>query len=185
MRTNGSQSGHIQVDKQTIETALDDEGGSRRRRQQQQQEVDLNEENDKKKATASSSVLLLRNGNGGNGLQQQSSPDLLDILDNFLITTSNPDETAASNAISQVSHAQMDNSTNISTRLVLSIPKKLKMRQKVSFNISSEASYVYILSEHKFIENAKENGQLKFAVKNYYQTFQSYLDKNWWNMPKF
>ena len=119
MRTNGSQSGHIQVDKQTIETALDDEGGSRRRRQQQQQEVDLNEENDKKKATASSSVLLLRNGNGGNGLQQQSSPDLLDILDNFLITTSNPDETAASNAISQVSHAQMDNSTNISARLVL------------------------------------------------------------------
>ena len=186
MRTNGSQSGHIQVDKQTIETALDDEGGSRRRRQQQQQEVDLNEENDKKKATASSSVLLLRNGNGGNGLQQQqSSPDLLDILDNFLITTSNPDETAASNAISQVSHAQMDNSTNISTRLVLSIPKNLKMRQKVSFNISSDARYVYILSEHKFIENAKENGQLKVAVKNYYQPFQFYLDKNWWNMPKF
>ena len=123
MRTNGSQSGHIQVDKQTIETALDDEGGSRRRRQQQQQqEVDLNEENDKKKATASSSVLLLRNGNGGNGLQQQqqSSPDLLDILDNFLITTSNPDETAASNAINQVSHTQMDNSTNISARLALS-----------------------------------------------------------------
>ena len=120
MRTNGSQSGHIQVDKQTIETALDDEGGSRRRRQQQ--EVDLNEENDKKKATASSSVLLLRNGNGGNGLQQQqqSSPDLLDILDNFLITTSNPDETAASNAINQVSHTQMDNSTNISARLALS-----------------------------------------------------------------
>ena len=52
------------------------------------------------------------------------------------------------------------------------------MSQKVSFNISSEASYVYILSEHKFIENAKENGQLKVAVKNYYQTFQSYLDKN-------
>ena len=165
MRTNGSQSGHIQVDKQTIETALDDEGGSRRRRQQQQQEVDLNEENDKKKATASSSVLLLRNGNGGNGLQQQqqqSSPDLLDILDNFLITTSNPDETAASNAISQVSHAQMDNSTNISTRLVLSIPKNLKMRQKVSFNISSEASYVYIsglrsnsVTRQKKVENAK------------------------------
>ena len=115
MRTNGSQSGHIQVDKQTIETALDDEGGSRR----QQQDVDLNEGNDKKKATAS---VLLRNG--GNGLllqqQQQSSPDLLDILDNFLITTSNPDETAASNAINQVSHTQMDNSTNISARLALS-----------------------------------------------------------------
>ena len=113
MRTNGSQSGHIQVDKQTIETALDDEGGSRRQQ-------DLNEGNDKKKATAS---VLLRNG--GNGLllqqqQQQSSPDLLDILDNFLITTSNPDETAASNAINQVSHTQMDNSTNISARLALS-----------------------------------------------------------------
>ena len=113
MRTNGSQSGHIQVDKQTIETALDDEGGSRR----QQQDVDLNEGNDKKKATAS---VLLRNGGNGLLLQQQSSPDLLDILDNFLITTSNPDETAASNAINQVSHTQMDNSTNISARLALS-----------------------------------------------------------------
>ena len=175
MRTNGSQSGHIQVDKQTIETALDDEGGSRRRRQQQQQEVDLNEENDKKKATASSSVLLLRNGNGGNGLQQQqSSPDLLDILDNFLITTSNPDETAASNAISQVSHAQMDNSTNISTRLVLSIPKNLKMRQKVSFNISSEASYVYIFT--------KVNQKCQFGEKIVLQCYQIgkfLIDKKW------
>ena len=48
----------------------------------------------------------------------------------------------------------------------------------VSFNIASEASYVYILSGQKFIKNAK-NGQflrvfekLKFAVKQYYQTGQ-------------
>ena len=101
MRTNGSQSGHIQVDKQTIETALDDEGGSG------QQGAVINEGNDKKKATT---VVLQRNV--GNGLQQQQSPDLLDIdiLDNFLITTSNPDETV-SNAINQVSHAQMGSST--------------------------------------------------------------------------
>ena len=47
----------------------------------------------------------------------------------------------------------------------------LKFAQKVSFNIASESSYVYILSEQKLIKNAK-NGPLwrlfetlKFAVK--------------------
>ena len=52
----------------------------------------------------------------------------------------------------------------------------LKIAQKVAFNIASGASYVYILSGQKFIKNAKkcrilrvlEN--LKFAVKQYYQT---------------
>ena len=34
----------------------------------------------------------------------------------------------------------------------------LKIAKKVSFNIASEASYVYILSIQKFIKNAK-NGQ--------------------------
>ena len=50
--------------------------------------------------------------------------------------------------------------------------------EKVSFNISSEASYVYILSRQKLIKNAKnvtfwrvfEN--LKLAVKQCYQTGQ-------------
>ena len=48
----------------------------------------------------------------------------------------------------------------------------------VSFNIASEASYVYILNEQKFIKNAK-NGpfwrvfeNLKLAVKQCYQTGQ-------------
>ena len=48
--------------------------------------------------------------------------------------------------------------------------------KKVSFNIASEASYVYILSGQKLIKNAK-NGQfwrvfenLKFEVKQLYQT---------------
>ena len=31
----------------------------------------------------------------------------------------------------------------------------LKITEKVSFNIASEASYVYILSGQKFIKNAK------------------------------
>ena len=54
----------------------------------------------------------------------------------------------------------------------------LKITEKVSFNIASEASYVYILSGQKFIKNA-QNGQfwrvfenLKLAVKQCYQTGQ-------------
>ena len=50
--------------------------------------------------------------------------------------------------------------------------------RKVSFNIASEASYVYILSGQKLIKNAK-NGpiwrvfeNLKLAVKQSYQTGQ-------------
>ena len=52
----------------------------------------------------------------------------------------------------------------------------LKITEKVSFNIASEASYVYILSGQKLIKNAK-NGpfwrvfeNLKLAVKQCYQT---------------
>ena len=52
----------------------------------------------------------------------------------------------------------------------------LKIKEKVSFNIASEASYDYILSGQKFIKNAK-NGpiwrvfeNLKLAVKQCYQT---------------
>ena len=45
--------------------------------------------------------------------------------------------------------------------------------RKVSFNIASEASYVYILSRQKFIENAK-NGQfcqfLKCDILSNFQT---------------
>ena len=35
----------------------------------------------------------------------------------------------------------------------------LKITEKVSFNIASEASYVYILSEQKLVKNAK-NGPI-------------------------
>ena len=52
----------------------------------------------------------------------------------------------------------------------------LKIPEKVSFDIASEASYVYILSGQKLIQNAK-NGpfwrvfeNLKLAVKQCYQT---------------
>ena len=54
----------------------------------------------------------------------------------------------------------------------------LKITVEVSFNIVSEASYVYILSGQKLIENAK-NGpfwrvfeNLKLVVKQCYQTGQ-------------
>ena len=56
----------------------------------------------------------------------------------------------------------------------------LKITEKVSFNIASEASYVYILNGQKLIKNAK-NGpfwrvfeKLKLAVKQCYQTGQFY-----------
>ena len=60
--------------------------------------------------------------------------------------------------------------------LVFPSTQCLKIAQKVSFNIVSEASYVYILSTQKLIKNAKiislrqffEN--LKLAVKQCYQT---------------
>ena len=57
----------------------------------------------------------------------------------------------------------------------------LKIAEKVSFNIASEASYVYILSGQKLIKNAK-NGpfwrvfkNLKLAVKQSYQTGQFFI----------
>ena len=40
----------------------------------------------------------------------------------------------------------------------------LKITEKVSFNIASEASYVYIFSRQKFIINTK-NGPFLLAVK--------------------
>ena len=54
----------------------------------------------------------------------------------------------------------------------------LKITEKVSFNIESEASYVYILSRQKLIKNAKNGSfwrvfeNLKLAVKQCYQTGQ-------------
>ena len=55
-------------------------------------------------------------------------------------------------------------------------PRCLKITVKVSFNIASEASYVYILSGQMLIKNAK-NGpiwrvfeNLKLAIEQCYQT---------------
>ena len=54
----------------------------------------------------------------------------------------------------------------------------LKVTEKVSFNIASEASYIYILSRQKLIKNAKNGSfwrvfeNLKLAVKQCYQTGQ-------------
>ena len=69
-----------------------------------------------------------------------------------------------------------DVETRRAATLILINTRCLKITEKVSFNIVSEASYVYILSVQKFIKNAK-NGQfwrvfenLKLAVKQCYQT---------------
>ena len=65
----------------------------------------------------------------------------------------------------------------------------MKITEKVSFNIASEASYVYIFSGQKFVKNAKDGPiwrvfqNLKFAVKQSYQT-RSKIDGNA-KMPKF
>ena len=61
----------------------------------------------------------------------------------------------------------------------------LKITEKVSFKIASEASYVYILSGQMFIKNDQfrrvfEN--LKLEVKKWYQTF--WVDKSSSKMPK-
>ena len=70
--------------------------------------------------------------------------------------------------------------TRNANHIPLKIPdaRCLKITEKVSFNIASEASYVYILSGQKLIKNAK-NGpfwrvyeKLKLAVKQCYQTGQ-------------
>ena len=53
-----------------------------------------------------------------------------------------------------------------------------KITEKVSFNIASEASYVYILSGQKLIKNAKNVSfwrvfeNLKLAVRKCYHTGQ-------------
>ena len=55
-------------------------------------------------------------------------------------------------------------------------PTMIENHRKVSFNIASEASYVYILSGQKLIKNAKNSPiwgvfeNLKLAVKQCYQT---------------
>ena len=60
----------------------------------------------------------------------------------------------------------------------VSITRCLKITEKVSFNITSEASYVFILSGQKLIKNAKNDPiwrvfeNLKLAVKQSYQTGQ-------------
>ena len=53
--------------------------------------------------------------------------------------------------------------------------RRLKITEKVSFNIASEASYFYILSGEKLVKSSsfgKFLKTLKFLVKQCYQTGQ-------------
>ena len=47
----------------------------------------------------------------------------------------------------------------------------LKITEKVSFNIASEASYIYILSGQKFIKNAKIIKKLKNSNETFFSDF--------------
>ena len=73
------------------------------------------------------------------------------------------------------------NLTKIGSKLDQNWPKTsqcLKITEIVSFNIASEASYVYVLSGQKFIKKARNDPfwrvfeNLKLAVKQCYQTGQ-------------
>ena len=68
--------------------------------------------------------------------------------------------------------------TIINYLIMITLSQCLKITEKVSFNIASKASYVYILNGQKLIKNA-QNGpfwrvfeNLKLAVKQCYQTGQ-------------
>ena len=52
--------------------------------------------------------------------------------------------------------------------LIMTKSRCLKITEKVSFNITREASYVYILSGQKFIKSAKKCN-FEFAAKKCYQ----------------
>ena len=64
----------------------------------------------------------------------------------------------------------------------------MKITKNVSFNIASEASYVYILSGQKFIQNAKNGRFWQVFGKTCGQIVlpdRSLLkDKNWCKTPK-
>ena len=83
-------------------------------------------------------------------------------------------------------------SRKIDTYFQPKLAQCLKIREKVSFNITSEVNYNYILSGQKLIKNSQnvpwffeifEN--LKPTVKQCYQTSHFEYDKNWSSMPKF
>ena len=63
---------------------------------------------------------------------------------------------------------------------LIKIKQCLKITEKVSFNIASEASLVYTLSEQKFIKNAKSGKFWKAEVSG-----QTVLpDRSLWIRPK-
>ena len=56
--------------------------------------------------------------------------------------------------------------------LILYSARSLKITEKVSFSIASEASYGYILSGQKLLKNGPIFENLKIAVKQCYQAGQ-------------
>ena len=120
MKTNGSQCSHIQVDRQTIETALDDE-------------VEASFPNSNEGKTNAASRVKRRKPNGKTrqmeAVQPAESEDLLDILDNFLITTSNA-AAAAATPEHFSSHPRSESITNVSSpaHQQLTLPTRFEKR---------------------------------------------------------
>ena len=74
------------------------------------------------------------------------------------------------------------------------MPQCLKITEKVSFNIASEASYLGLHFEWTRVDKKWEKSSIfasfrkpeaMLAVKQCYQIGQLKKDKSWWKMPKF
>ena len=124
MKTNGSQSSHIQVDRHTIETALDDEVAA----------SFPNNNNCNEGKTCHSSRVKRRKLNGkmptNATATTESEPDLLDILDNFLISTSNAEHAQTPPPEQQrfiSSHPRPESITNVSSPVQQMLPPRFEL----------------------------------------------------------
>ena len=61
-------------------------------------------------------------------------------------------------------HCKMNEASSVRNKTTTT--QCLKIKEKVSFNIASEASYIYILSGQKFIKNAKNGPIWRVFKKN-------------------
>ena len=94
------------------------------------------------------------------------------------------------NILQNVKSALLQPSLQSDLTKCLASTRCLKITEKVSFSIASEASYVYSLNGQKLIKNAK-NGpfwrvfeNLKLAVKQSYQTCQFLIGQKLVEMAK-
>ena len=115
MKTNGSQSSHIQVDRQTIETALDDEVPASFPNNGNETKTCSRVKRRKPNGKTVSAASAAHPPPGPATTAAPESEDLLDILDNFLITTSSNAESSSEPQQQFSSHPRSESITNVST----------------------------------------------------------------------